>query len=434
MKAYANPYPDPTKVPQDRPLDHSLFPEVISYENKGDGLDVLRIQVDWEKNETYHLKGMSVEKSGTPGLYKSRLSNPEWGSFKGILSCLDGTKFYDSIGTGSFYRHMARSFTFRFPLSTSECEFSMKAENPSSGLEEEVLRETLSSDHFSKIPVLSVDTFLIKASSEESKIYINFYADGFKENRKAAFLKAAQRAVNTLEKAKFPGFNHFEFKAVFSASNKVLGKPVSLGENLPERDSFLGLYYPYWVPKMRWYHVVYPTREERFRNAIAQVAYDYPIALLDDNGYWGVGNYKELTAIPIDSSSFDFLLLHEFGHFFGLNEEYDGGGQTELEFALNIAEPWSQNLTFNTDKNTLKWKGHLFKDAPVPTPLSFWSKHYSRERNIIPIGAYKGGYGDSHPEQSYIPATGGFCTMSVGSEFCSVCASGIKKVIDFDRP
>jgi hypothetical protein len=217
---------------------------------------------------------------------------------------------------------------------------------------------------------------------------------------------------------------NLEIIGVFAESKLPLGQARDLGMPVPERDSFLGLYYPYWNNFGRWYHILYPTRETRFRNALAQVPYDYPLAIVDSDLYWGVGNYKELTAIPSSNSSFTYLLMHEFGHFLGLNEEYEGGGRTELEFAPQIAEPWSPNLTFlgSTSWADLKWKEFAAQSTPLPTPGSYWrSGRY---------GAYRGGYGDSAPGRSHKPGMN--CVMHRSSQFCPICLDGMRKVMSRD--
>src|SRR4029078_1103016 len=146
---------------------------------------------------------------------------------------------------------------------------------------------------------------------------------------------------------------------------------------------------PYWDNFGRWYNVVYPTNENKFRNHLAVAPYDYPLILINNSGYWGVGNYMSLTAIPARNSTyFTYLLLHEFGHFFGLNEEYEGGGPTELEFAPGISEPWSQNITFLRSRElaSLKWNRFVKETTPLPTPRDLW-----RSSNPL-YGAYAGGY------------------------------------------
>src|SRR5690606_31545988 len=110
------------------------------------------------------------------------------------------------------------------------------------------------------------------------------------ESERSAFFSDAARVVTALGSNDFPGFAHMEIRAVFKESATPLGSARNLGQPIPERDSFLGLYFPYWRNFGRWYHVVYPTREERYRAAIGLVAHDYPIALVRSSDYWGVGN------------------------------------------------------------------------------------------------------------------------------------------------
>ena len=145
---------------------------------------------------------------------------------------------------------------------------------------------------------------------------------------------------------------------------------------------------------------------------------------MDDREYWGVGNFNELTAIPAGNGSFTYLLLHEFGHYFGLNEEYEGGGPTELAFAPGIDEPWSQNITFHATAADLKWKQWVSASTPIPTPNGQWS-------GSGPLGAYRGGYADTVPlGKSHKP--GHNCTMKNGSKFCAICREAISQKVGHD--
>jgi hypothetical protein len=171
--------------------------------------------------------------------------------------------------------------------------------------------------------------------------------------------------------------------------------------------------------------VVYPTSEEKYRGALASAPYDYPVALIKSSEYWGVGNYNELTAVPSNNRSFGYLLMHELGHYLGLNEEYEGGGRTELEFAPAIKEPWSQNITFETDRSKLKWAEFVAESTPVPT--SRWDWIGPKDG---PWGVYKGGYADSDNKRSHKP---GFkCVMSSGKSFCPICRQAIEQKIKYD--
>jgi hypothetical protein len=184
------------------------------------------------------------------------------------------------------------------------------------------------------------------------------------------------------------------------------------------------LYFPYWCgPEFtRWSVIMYPTDVSKFRTALGQAPYDYPFVLTDSSIFYGTGNYNSHTAIPAKGNDLSYLLPHEFGHFFGLNEEYSGGG-TELYFGDGVDEPFSQNLTFKTDLADLKWAEFVGEETPLPTDPSSFSQYGT--------GAYAGGYGGMH-RNSHIPVPSGRCIMSTSGGFCEVCAHAIKSKIEFD--
>jgi hypothetical protein len=366
--AFANPYWDPHKVPKDIQYSDSrlVLPDINNFKivNNADAIDVLRIQVDWQENdERYHVSKMIVEPSGTPTLLARSKIKPRFGSYLGVLRDNETGEavYYDSIGTGKEYRKLARAINLRFPVPAGDMTFELYAENPVSGVMERVVSQHLAQLQLQKSRqhTEGLEIRELALASKTPSLRVNIYADGYLSNEKDLFWQHALKTVQTLQREKFPGIEFMSFYGVFHASNKRLGSPGDLGTPVPEYDSFLGLYYPYWDNFGRWYDIVYPTREDKFRQGLAAAPYDYPIVLINSTGYWGVGNYMSHTAIPAANSMyFTYLLLHEFGHFFGLNEEYEGGGRTELEFAPDIAEPWSQNITFLTDTryDNLKWK------------------------------------------------------------------------------
>lgn len=406
--ALANPYPDPTAVPRDPPGLYPVgefLPSLDLEQLREDGVDVLRVQVDWAEGESFSVASAVIERSGTQALVaRSAVQDPH-GSYQGSLVDASGkTVAYASVGTGMEFRKLARAMTFRFPRPKGAVEFRLEAENPDTGAREEVLKEAL---HPTRAPERDdLEVRLVREAPEKPSLALNLYAEGYTEARKDRFFEAAEKVAQALDKGDYPGSGHFEIRAVFAPSNVAIGKATDLGLPVAERDSFLGLYFPYWDNFGRWYHVVYPTREARYRAALGQVPYDYPMALVDDSEYWGVGNFGELTAIPAGNGSFTYLLLHEFGHFFGLNEEYESGGKTELAFSPGIDEPWSQNITFLRDPSDLKWKA-------------------------ITDAVYPGGYAQTPPlGMSHKPAHG--CTMESGTHFCSVCRAAVEARVKRD--
>lgn len=431
----ANPYWDPDKVPRD--TSYSFSPQISSVTRqlkrvKNDSaVDVLRVQIDWRgTDETYHVSKMVIEPSGTDSLVKRSTKKPRYGSYLGVLKdkMTGAAIYYDAIGTGKEYRKLARAVTLRFPVPDREMTFELFAENPDTGVMERVISQTVSPDQLNRVIPDESNVVIreLSHSPKSSSLRVSIYAEGYLKEEEPAFWKHAMKTVQVLQNEKFPGVEYMSFYGVFHPSERKLGSPVDLGMPVPEYGTYLGLYYPYWDNFGRWYHIIYPTREDKFRSALAVAAYDYPLILVNDNGYWGVGNYMSHTAIPAANSMyFTYLLLHEFGHFFGLNEEYTGGGRTELEFAYGISEPWSQNITFFTEPRYEKLKWHTFVDSRtrLPTPDVDWK---STPPNY---GAYSGGYADSNSAhgQSYRPGLS--CVMESDHHFCNICSQAILSVI-----
>lgn len=418
FSASANPYPDPTKVPKDT-VAYRGFAEPMPMRRSGRA--VLRVDLQWvEDRDEFTLAGLVRENSGTSALVARSKSFDGLGSYVGrLVDSVTGQSLgVDALGTGSNFRKLSRSLSFRFPYPQSEVSFQLVAEDPITGNLVTTLKTALNLSTVTVPVQVPVDSRLLRAAKTNPALQVVVYAEGYRDGDQGRFFREAQKVVSGLEESNFPEVDRMEFVAVFSKSAQTLGAASDLGLPVQERDSFLGLYYPYWFPFGRWYHVVYPTRGTKYRNRIGQVPYDYPIALVDSSRYWGVGNFMELTAVPSRNSSFTYLLLHEFGHYFGLNEEYEGGGATELAFAPGVGEPWSQNITFNTNPLSLKWRDFVTPGTPIPTPRSKWN-------GSGPWGAYRGGYAETAPKgHSHKP--GWSCTMSSGKKFCPICVGALR--------
>ncbi|PIT98760.1 MAG: hypothetical protein COT74_13785 [Bdellovibrionales bacterium CG10_big_fil_rev_8_21_14_0_10_45_34] len=433
----ANPFPDSEKVPRDENLHHvDGFPIGLSLLRSSNdkrlkaagGKSVIRIDIAWSADESYQIEKVSIDKSGTSALYNRSTTTPKQGSYVGVLrdANTNVALAYDSIGTGRRYRKLARSIAFRFPNPNKSVILELIAENPLSGKMEQVLRQRVDVDSTESEEV-QFEHILLKEASHAQKLEVVIYAEGYKAGTKDKFWRDAQRVIQALTGSDFPGLDRMQISAVFSESKLALGQPPSRpSPEVKERDSFLGLYYPHWDQFGRWYHVVYPTNEKKFRRRLALVPYDYPIVLINSSDYWGVGNYMSHTAVPSDSSQFSYLLRHELGHFFGLNEEYQDGGPTELEFAPDIYEPWSQNITFLRSPllGLLKWKAVVSPSTPLPTPSRYWSRGV--------FGAYRGGYAESEVAGAHSHKPGLDCTMDRGRTFCEVCRHAIEEVIADD--
>lgn len=427
-----------TKVPLD--TSYSFFKTIDQYKVSALNLkkhriqsvesEALRIFVKWDQQTNqFRIIRKVFERTATESMRIRSTKQPRWGSFKANIQTMSGQDVYfDSIGTGQVYKYISNVISFRFPAPIEDFIFSLSVENSINGNQEVVLTESVKLSDVSREAKTKNDQdfYMLKKATKSPSIEFIIFAEGFLESRVEYFLQNALRTVDILKVSKFPNFENINFKAVFKKSNLTLGRPLDYGNTPIKRDSAYGLYYIYWYKFGRWYNVIYPTDEEYFRSAMSEIPYDYILFLVDSFEYWGVGNYKTHTAVPVGSHSFIYLLLHELGHYFGLNEEYDGGGPTELEFAKNIHEVWSQNMTFlpNPKLEEVKWT-NLISDhnTPIPTPFSYWKNDN--------FGAYNGGYADSNESRSsYKP--GLRCVMDSSSEFCQVCLSGISDVVKFD--
>ena len=422
LVASATPHPHPGElVPIPRFKIQKSHPVIFS--QYVEGSPVWRVQLDWSEGEKYALRHSILENSGTPALQKRSLVRDPWGSYIAELK-VGERSYFDSIGTGKEYRRLALSLSFRFPLPSVSSQLKVWAENPQTGVHEVVFEASLDPASFKTLRPAAVETRVLREASTNNPLIFSIYAEGYQAGSAEKFFTAAQKVVKTFEATKFPGQEHFRFVAVFAPSAEKLGNPRDLGPEPLPRKSFLGLYFPHWNPFGRWTDVLYGTNEDQLRSGFASVAYDYPLALIDDNQYWGIGNYHVFTAIPATHSQFSYLLLHEFGHYMGLNEEYEEGGRTELEFAPGISEPWSANMTFHPRRGELKWEHLVAADTPLPT-----SRNIFDTRNLV--GAYRGGYAVSEPlGVNHKPVQQ--CTMNGGGGFCPVCNEGLLNQIKKD--
>jgi hypothetical protein len=151
-------------------------------------------------------------------------------------------------------------------------------------------------------------------------------------------------------------------------------------------------------------------------------AYQFLAVLIDSASYGGAGSIPNSTAKPTiawattDHALSLLILMHELGHAFGLQDEY------EREQAEPV-KPWRNISQFDQPDDT-PWKDLVTAEdrQTVTCPArTVWTG------DVKTIGTFEGaGY---HKEDRYRPTVK--CRMrELADDFCAVCADHIRSAID----
>ena len=151
--------------------------------------------------------------------------------------------------------------------------------------------------------------------------------------------------------------------------------------------------------------------------------YHFLAVLIDSPSYGGAGSIPNSTAKPriawatTDHSLSLLILLHELGHAFGLQDEY------ETEQAEPI-KPWRNISQFGRPDGT-PWRAMV--TAPNPGSVTCPAADAPWNGDLSVIGTFEGaGYRD---EGRYRPCPK--CRMrDLADNFCAVCADHIRSAVD----
>jgi hypothetical protein len=214
---------------------------------------------------------------------------------------------------------------------------------------------------------------LMENGPAATKVDIAVLGDGYAKEEMEKFRKDARHFTDVL-------FSTTPFngrKSDFNVRAIEVVSPQS-GIDVPDRnvwkDTPLGTAYNTFGSA----RYVLTTENKALRDIAAAVPYDFICILVNDTRYGGGGIFQlyttTYTAEPSAKEAWrmDYVYVHEFGHSFaGLADEYYTSSTGYNDFYPAGVEPWEPNITANADSASIKWKGLLTRDTPVPTP---WEK------------------------------------------------------------
>ncbi len=210
-------------------------------------------------------------------------------------------------------------------------------------------------------------TSLIENGDPSVKVDLVLLPDGYQENEMSKFRKDAERMLKTLFETEPYRSRKKDFNArlVELASNESGIDDPNSGKS---RDNALSTTFNTFETDR--YALSFDNKT--IRKAASLAPYDLVIILMNDPKYGGGGIYNLYSIGSTDNPWAEYVFTHEFGHAFaGLGDEYYTSDVAYSEFYVPGVEPWDPNVTQCTKRDSLKWRGLVEDDVPVPTP---WDK------------------------------------------------------------
>lgn len=268
--------------------------------------------------------------------------------------------------------------------------------------------------------------YILKSGDPADKIDVAVVAEGYTASEADAFYADAKKAVDAILAHKpFDRYSdRFNFVAVALPSGE---SGVSVPGECVWKETALGSHFN------TFYMDRYLTtlRLRQMHDALCGIPYEHIVILANTDTYGGGGIFNSYTLTTAHHSSFEPVVVHEFGHSFaGLADEYYYDDQF-VEYYYPECEPWEQNITTLFDFSS-KWDDMLPQFISIPTPQpegDIWKHIADGTSEETFLGVYEGGGYQSKGVYRPFPD----CRMKTNAAdgFCPVCQRAIARIIEF---
>ena len=261
--------------------------------------------------------------------------------------------------------------------------------------------------------------YMLQSGNEKDCIDVAILAEGYTEKEMDIFYQDAQRTCESL-------FSYEPFRSMKGKFNivAVASPSTDSGVSVPRENLWKETAVHSHFDTFYSDRYLTTSRVKSIHNALAGIPYEHIIILANTDVYGGGGIYNSYTLTTAHHPMFKPVVVHEFGHSFGgLADEYFYEDDVMTDTYPLDVEPWEQNISTQVNFAS-KWKDMLPSDTPIPTPIA--------ERKKYPVGVYEGG--GYSAKGIYRPAYD--CRMKTNGypEFCPVCHSAIRRLIEFYVP
>jgi len=268
--------------------------------------------------------------------------------------------------------------------------------------------------------------YILKSGDPADKIDVAVVAEGYTASEADVFYADAKKAVDAILAHKpFDRYSdRFNFVAVALPSDE---SGVSVPGECVWKETALGSHFN------TFYMDRYLTtlRLRQMHDALCGIPYEHIVILANTDTYGGGGIFNSYTLTTAHHSSFEPVVVHEFGHSFaGLADEYYYDDQF-VEYYYPDCEPWEQNITTLFDFSS-KWDDMLPQFISIPTPQpegDIWKHIADGTSEETFLGVYEGGGYQSKGVYRPFPD----CRMKTNAAdgFCPVCQRAIARIIEF---